>query len=45
VKDFKSFMYPMQWMGLQVICCGMIVKRMGMLGVSAREMRALTKKM
>jgi hypothetical protein len=32
-------------MGLKIICCGMIVKRLGMLGVSMREMEALTKKM
>ena len=25
-----------------IICCGMIVKRMGMLGVSVRKMKALT---
>ena len=24
---------PMQWLGLMMICCGMTVKRMGMLGV------------
>jgi len=35
----------MQWMGLMVICCGMAVKRMGILGVSARKMKALTVKM
>jgi len=28
--------YPMQWMRLMMICCGMAVKRMGMLGVSVR---------
>jgi hypothetical protein len=27
------------------ICCGMAVKRMGMLGVSVRKMKALTLKM
>jgi len=32
----------MQQMGLMIICCGMIVKRMGMLGVSVRKMKALT---
>jgi hypothetical protein len=31
----RSAVYPMQWMGLMVICCGMAVKRMGMLGVKA----------
>jgi hypothetical protein len=35
----------MQWMGLMMICCGMTVKRMGMLGVSVRKMKALTVKM
>jgi hypothetical protein len=32
-------------MGLMMICCGMAVKRMGMLGVSVRKMKALTVKM
>jgi len=32
-------------MGLMMICCGMAVKRMGMLGVSVREMMALSVKM
>jgi len=32
-------------MRLKVICCGMAVKRMGMLGVSVRKMKALTVKM
>jgi hypothetical protein len=27
-------------MGLMLICCGIIVKRMGMLGVSVRKMKA-----
>jgi len=35
----------MQWMGRKIKCCGMAVKRMGMLGVSVRKMKALTKKM
>jgi hypothetical protein len=34
----------MQWIGL-MICCGMAVKRMGMLEVSVRKMMALTVKM
>jgi hypothetical protein len=25
-----SSLYPMQWMGLMIICCGMTVKTMGM---------------
>jgi hypothetical protein len=32
-------------MGLMMICCGMAVKRMGMIGVSVREMLALTVEM
>jgi len=35
----------MQWMRLKMICCGMELKRMGMLGVSVRKMKALTVKM
>ena len=31
--------------GLMVTCCGMAVKRMGMLGVGVRKMKALTVKM
>jgi hypothetical protein len=31
-------------MGLMMICCGMTVKRMEMLGVSVRKMKALTVK-
>jgi len=31
--------------GTVLICCGMAVKRMGMLGVSVRKMKALTVKM
>ena len=34
----------MQWMGL-MICCGMTVKRMGMLGVCVRMKKALTLEM
>ena len=30
---------------IMMICCGMLVKRMGMLGVSVRKMKALTVKM
>jgi hypothetical protein len=32
-------------MGLMMMCCGMAVKRMGMLGVSVRRMKAMTVKM
>jgi hypothetical protein len=34
----------MQWTGLLMICCGIAVNRMGMLGVSVREMKVLTVK-
>jgi len=32
-------------MGLMMICCGMVLKKMRMLGVSVRKMKALTAKM
>jgi hypothetical protein len=44
-SDCEGFVCAVQWMGLMVICCGMAVKGMGMLGMSVREMRALTVKM
>jgi hypothetical protein len=44
VRVSRSAVYPMQWMRLMMICCGMAVKRMGMLGVSVRKMMALTVK-
>jgi hypothetical protein len=34
----------MQWMEL-MICCGMALKEMGMLGVTVRKMKAQTVKM
>jgi hypothetical protein len=34
----------MEWMGL-MICCGVAEKRMGILRVSAKKMKALTVKM
>ena len=34
-KGLRSVVYQMQWMGLMVICCGM-------LGVSVRKMKAET---
>jgi hypothetical protein len=40
----RSAVYPVQRMGLMMICCGMAVKRVGMLGVSVRKMMALTVK-
>jgi hypothetical protein len=35
----------MKWMRLAMVYCGMEVKRMGMLGVCVRKMKALTVKM
>jgi len=35
----------MDWMGMIMICCGMAVKRIGMLGVSVRKMKTLSAKM
>ena len=35
-----SAIYPMQWMRM-IICSGMAVKKMGMLGVSVKKMKAL----
>jgi hypothetical protein len=29
-------------MGLMMVCCGMLVKKMGMIRISLRKMRALT---
>jgi hypothetical protein len=45
VKVYGSAVYPMQWMRMIMICCGMAVKRMGMLRMSVRKMKALTVKM
>jgi hypothetical protein len=39
---FLSAVYPMQWMGPMRICCGMAIKRMGLLHVSVMKMKALT---
>jgi hypothetical protein len=36
VKGFKSAAYPTQRMGLMMICCGIAVTRMGMLGVRGK---------
>jgi hypothetical protein len=41
VEGLRSAVYPLDWMGM-IICCGMTVKRMGMLGVSVRKMKALS---
>jgi hypothetical protein len=35
----------MKWVTVMTVCCGMALKRMGMLGVSARKMKVLTVKM
>jgi hypothetical protein len=35
----------MDWMGMIMTCCGIAVKRMGMLGVSVRKMKALSAKL
>jgi len=35
----------MQWMGMMIIHCGMTVERMGMLGGSVGQLKALTLKM
>lgn len=40
MKGFKS-VYPMHCMRL-IICCGTVVMRMGMLGISMRKMKTLT---
>ena len=43
-SGFKG-LNPMQFVELRMICCGMALKRMGMLGVSVRKMKALNDKM
>jgi hypothetical protein len=43
-RFLRSAVYPVQWKGLMMIYCGMTVKRMGVLGVSVRKMKALTVK-
>jgi hypothetical protein len=35
----RSAVYPMQWVKLMVIYCGMAVKMMEMLGVSVRKIK------
>jgi uncharacterized membrane protein (Fun14 family) len=45
VKDFKSARYLVQWMILMMIYCGMALKRIGVLGVNVRKMKALTVQM
>ena len=41
VKGFKKCLYPLHWVGLMMICCGVTVKRMGMLGLTMK-METLT---
>jgi hypothetical protein len=42
-EKILSAVHPTRWMGL-IICCGMTVKRVGMIATSVRKMRALTVK-
>ena len=44
VKGFNKCCMSAQWMGLVMIHCRGAVKRMGMLAVSVRKMKALTVK-
>jgi hypothetical protein len=44
VKGFKKCCISTGWMRPMIICSGMAVRRMGMLGVSVRKMKALTVK-
>jgi hypothetical protein len=41
-RVLRKAVYPLQGMGLMVMCCGMAVKKMGKLGVSVRKMKLLT---
>jgi hypothetical protein len=44
-RVLRSAVCPVEWMRLTVVCCGMAVKRKGMLAASVRKMKALTVKM
>jgi hypothetical protein len=44
-RVLRSALYPVHWMGQTMICCGITVMRMGMLGVSVMKMKALAVKM
>jgi hypothetical protein len=44
VKGFKKCCISNTMEGLMMICCGMALQRMGMLGVSVRKVKALTVK-
>jgi hypothetical protein len=41
VRGFKKCCISSAVDGLRTLCCGMAVKRMGMLGVSVRKMKTL----
>ena len=45
VNVSRGAAYPVQWMRLKLICCGLVLKRMGMLGAGVRKMKALTVQM
>jgi hypothetical protein len=45
VKVARGEAYPLQWMRLIFISCGLVVKRMGILGAGVRKMKALTVQM
>jgi hypothetical protein len=41
MKALNRAVYPVQWVGL-IVCCGMSVKRKGMLALSVRKVKAQT---
>ena len=41
MKGCKRPVYPLQWISLMMMCCGIAVKMLGILGVSVRKMKAL----
>ena len=43
-RVLRSAVYPMQWLE-SMVCCGMTVKRMGMLGMCVRMMNTLSVKL
>jgi len=40
-KGFRSAVYPVEWLELIVMSCGMTVKRRGMTALSVRKMKVL----
>ena len=44
-KGLRSAEYPMRWMRMMMICCGMAVKRMVMLEVRVQNTKSRTVKM